>query len=67
MGALGCGQSRSAPKAGPRPARSDVITELTRRDRSARLAARSLACLKFRFVSSPLLGPNVAKAKIAAK
>jgi putative DNA-invertase from lambdoid prophage Rac len=30
------------------------VTELTRRGRSARIAARSLTCFKFRFVSSPL-------------
>ena len=30
-----------------------LVTELTRWDGSARFAARSLACFKFRFVSSP--------------
>jgi hypothetical protein len=33
-----------------------LVTELTRWGRSARFAARSLTCFKFRFVSSPLLG-----------
>ena len=32
-----------------------LVTELTRRGRSARIAARSLMCFKFRFVSSPLM------------
>ena len=31
-----------------------LVTELTRWGRSARFAARSLTCFKFRFVSSPL-------------
>ena len=31
-----------------------LVTELTRWGRSARIAARSLTCFKFRFVSSPL-------------
>jgi DNA invertase Pin-like site-specific DNA recombinase len=30
-----------------------LVTELTRWGRSARFAARSLTCFKFRFVSSP--------------
>ena len=33
-----------------------LVTELTRRGRSAKIAARSLTCFKFRFVSSPLIG-----------
>ena len=33
-----------------------LVTELTRWGRSARFAARSLTCFKFRFVSSPLNG-----------
>jgi hypothetical protein len=32
-----------------------LVTELTRWGCSARFAARSLTCLKFRFVSSPLM------------
>jgi hypothetical protein len=36
-----------------------LVTELTRRGRSARIAARSLTCFKFRFVSSPRDAPSM--------
>jgi putative DNA-invertase from lambdoid prophage Rac len=56
------GQSRSAPNerkkvlalAQARKVDVILVTELTRWGRSARFAARSLTCFKFRFVSSPL-------------
>jgi hypothetical protein len=35
-----------------------LVTELTRWGRSARFAARSLTCFKFRFVSSPHYYPS---------
>jgi DNA invertase Pin-like site-specific DNA recombinase len=36
-----------------------LVTELTRWGRSARFAARSLTCFKFRFVSSPQLAESI--------
>ena len=59
--ASGAKQERAEPKkvlALAQARKVDVIpvTELTRWGRSARFAARSLTCFKFRFVSSPPSG-----------
>ena len=41
-----------------------LVTELTRWGRSARFAARSLTCFKFRFVSSPLFGKKAPAVRV---
>jgi DNA invertase Pin-like site-specific DNA recombinase len=60
------GQSRSAPNARrswhlaqARTVALILVTELTRWGRSARFAARPLACFKFRFVSSPQIVDSI--------
>ena len=66
-GALGCvgqKQERAERKkvlalAQARKVEVILVTELTPWGRSARFAARSLTCFKFRFVSSPPTGESI--------
>jgi DNA invertase Pin-like site-specific DNA recombinase len=69
--ASGAKQERAEPKkvlalAQARKVDVILVTELTRWGRSARFAARSLTCFKFRFVSSPQIALATSVGTIAS-